>query len=126
MKQNFTLQTWATRLKTLSQKISQSRNGKNILGFALVAIVASLAYNFAQPTAANTGTLTSPTVVPIVGPNGTTVGSVTLPANTKVTILQSLPDRVLIKTKMNQTTWVDKTSITEETEEAPKTASSTF
>jgi len=90
----------ANKLSDLSSKIMKDPRTRNSLGFALVAVVAAVAFSMAQP-ADRTGTLTAPLSIPMMM-DGKQIGSSTAPAGTKVKILQEEAGKTLVATAAGQ------------------------
>jgi len=104
-------------LAELRAKIMRDPRTRNTVGFALAAVIACAVITWAQP-AAQMGSLKAPAQIPIVM-DGKAVGSTTLPAGTKVTVLRqdAATGKTLVKAAMGEA-WVS--SATLEIAQAPQ------
>ena len=98
----------ADKMIRLQTEIMKDPRTKNVVGFALVTVLAAIGFSLAQPTG-QPAKLTSPASFPITM-DGKQVGSTTLPIGAAVTVLETANGKVRVKANVGET-WLPEADV---------------
>jgi len=98
----------ADKMIRLQTEIMKDPRTKNVVGFALVTVLAAIGFSLAQP-AGQPAKLTSPASFPITM-DGKQVGSTTLPIGAAVTVLETANGKVRVKANVGEA-WLPEADV---------------
>lgn len=98
----------ADKMIRLQTEIMKDPRTKNVVGFALVTVLAAIGFSLAQP-AGQPAKLTSPASFPITM-DGKQVGATTLPIGAAVTVLETANGKVRVKANVGEA-WLPEADV---------------